>query len=176
MKTITKIIILNAFWYVAVYFGPQSNRLEQLIFLVSILMVIANYFIYRVKMPPKKYFMMLIYFLTYGYIQDFALSFFGLVQYQSIYPPYWLLSMYAVFLCYYDDIFLKFRNFSEEVKILMGAIGGPIAYLSGASIADLTIPPDSKFWYIIFIAISWGLFFPASLLAYKKMEQADGDA
>lgn len=176
MKTLIKIIILNAFWYAAVYFGPQSNLIEQIIFLISLLLVVANYFIYQVKMPAKKYFMMLIYFLVYGYIQDLALSYYGLVQYPSLFPPYWLLSMYAVFLCYYDDIFLKFRNFSLEVKIVIGMFGGPIAYLGGAKIADLIIPPDAKFWYIVFLAISWGIFFPASLEAYQKMEQTDGDA
>jgi hypothetical protein len=171
MNPIFKIIILNGFWYAAVYFGPVGKTFEYLIFVAGIFLAVSNYFQSKTEMPFKNYLALLLGFFLFGFCQDYFLGSMGYINYKQAYPPLWLLSMYAAFLCYYDDLFLKFRKMHIGIQIAFGAIGGPLAYVGGSAIAELKIPAESKMMYIILVGISWAAFFPISLIAYREMEQ-----
>lgn len=163
MKNLAKIIVLQVFWYIAVYFGQQY---QTVIFSTSLILATLNYFIYKPNLKIKHYFSLLTGFIVFGLLQEWLLERLGLVNYNQESFPLWLTSLWVVFVCYYGDIFDYMYKIKPYFLILMGGVGGVAAFYGGAKISPLE-PLSNQYFIAIFI--SWAIFFPGSILISKKL-------
>jgi hypothetical protein len=160
---ILKIIILQIFWFLAVKSGENG---QNLIFLFSLLITIANFFVYKPKISFVHYNFILLSFVVFGFIQETLYKSLNLVDYGQSTFPLWLLSLYPVFLCYYGDIFNKFKKISPLLLALIGGLGGVSAFWSGEKISQLSVLSN---YYFLCIFISWAMFFLLSLNMFNKL-------
>jgi hypothetical protein len=162
---ILKVIILQSFWFLAVKAGPNF---QELILALSIILVMANFFIFKPKISLAHYIGLLITFVFFGLLEDSLLKYLGLVNYGQATIPLWLLSLYVIFLAYYGDIFEKFKELPLIIISLLGGLGGVSAFWSGAKISPMTVLSN---YYFIWIFISWAIFFPISLIVFNKLSK-----
>jgi dehydrogenase/reductase SDR family protein 12 len=87
----------------------------------------------------------------------------NLVDYGQAGFNWWLNSMYIAFLCYYDDLFKKFINVKKHYLMLLGFLGGMLAYRGGAALSPMAVQDLN---YYLWVGLSWSLFFPLSLWVY----------
>lgn len=163
--TIAKIIILQIFWYIAVMYGYLY---QYPILLVSILLAVANFFIYRPNINIKHYLICLALFVFYGMSQEWLFQYFDLVDYNQESFPWWLTALYFVFIAYYGDIFNYLESKSNGLLFLMGALGGLAAYYGGAKISPIIVNSPN---YYFAVALSWGIFFPLSIRVFYRFNQ-----
>jgi hypothetical protein len=165
-----KVIILQAFWFLAV---KSDSGYEATIFVISILLVALNFLIFKPKILLKSYVGVLVFFILYGVTEIKFFEYLDLVEYGQESFPLWLLSLYPIFLGYYGDIFNKFTKLPLLVLNLIGGLGGVSAFWSGAKLSQLTILSD---YYLLGIFISWAIFFPLSLNLFNSFSiQNTGD-
>ena len=165
MKMWIKIIILQVYWYLLVLKGPG---LSPLLCLVSSLVLVAlNYYLYRPQLGLKHYLLLGLGFMIWGLVQDGLLFQLGLFKANQF--PWWLSSMWLVFVCYYDDVFNRFESWKWFTLAVMGGFGGVLAYWGGTRLADLEVDQARLMLFYGLIFISWASFFPLSLrLAQRK--------
>jgi hypothetical protein len=157
---LSKVILLQVFWYGVVVYG-QGHQIWALA--LSFLLVVLNYLFFRPPTSLKWYALCLLFFVSYGIFQEWSLKAVGLVNYGQSSFPWWLTSLYLAFLCYYGDAFDYLTQFKRPIQILMGGLGGVLAFWSGSRISPLDPTGPS---YFLAIFISWAFFFPASLKLY----------
>lgn len=155
---IIKIITLQLFWYLAVLGGSEYQNIT---LTSAIAICTLNFYLFKPSVTIGHYLFTLIFFVFYGFAQEFSLQEFGLVNYNQNSTPLWLLSLYIVFLAYYGDIFNYLSNKSKSLLFFIGSFGGVAAYYGGSKISSLEILSP---YYLIAIAISWGAFF---ILSFK---------
>lgn len=161
MKLILKIIILQVFWYFAVVYGPEH---ELTAIIVAYLIVMADIAINK-RDELGKHVFALAFFVIYGAVQDGLANYLKLVRTDSL-LPIWLNSLWVVFIAYYGDVFNKFAKLKVYVLSAIGALGGVLAFYSGAKLSPgLEV---INHYYYSYIALSWGLFFPLSLKIYYE--------
>lgn len=157
MSGILKFCFLQGFWFLAV----KVNYSGQIFLLItSILSVILNFYLFKPLMTKLNYFLSLVSFILFGLFHEFIFGYFKLVDYSKNGFPFWLISLYIVFLCYYGDIFNRFLKMNRKILFLLGGIGGAFSYYSGAKISNLEVMTN---FYYFFVFILWGFFFPLSL-------------
>lgn len=161
-----KIILLNIFWYAAVYFGPSEFGF--VLFPIALILTFINLKVYKPAVAKSHYFFTLAFFIVYGFLQDYIVLKLGLINYNQSSFPFWLTSMYVVFICYYGDIFNKFQKLHAGILFIVGALGGGAAYFGGAKIAGLTIYDSTSLYYWGIVALSWGVFFPLSIKIFYE--------
>lgn len=162
---LAKVIVLQIYWYVVVYFGLKVSPL--LFPLLSSLLVYLNYVIFKPNIDPIKYIMITIIFFLWGLIQD------GLLVYGEIievnFFPFWMTSLWIVFACYFDDLFHKMKRINTYLLGLIGGVGGTLSYYGGAQLSGLVIQDGMLLKYCSLVFVSWFLFFPFTFyLVYKK--------
>jgi hypothetical protein len=129
-----KIIFLQTYWYLTAYFGRDFPK----IFIVlTIGIILINYLLYRPKVGSFNYLKILLFFISFSFLEIKILSYLGLITFQSF--PYWLICLYSVFICYYGDIFNYLKDKKNWVLSLMGGVGGTIAYWGGVKISNLDV-------------------------------------
>ncbi|GAB4417208.1 MAG: hypothetical protein OHK0056_26050 [Bacteriovoracaceae bacterium] len=164
MKKLVKIIILQVFWYIAVMYG---HLYQYPILVASLIFALANFFIYRPSVTLKHYPAVLLIFVLYGMAQEWLFQEVGLVDYNQDSFPWWLTSLYIVFIAYYGDLFNYLEKKSLLLHFVMGAVGGIAAYYGGAKISPIQV--QSSLYYLA-VGISWGIFFPLSIkIFYSKV-------
>jgi len=159
---ILKVIILQAFWYLAVVYG---HKYQTSIILLSLFILVLNYIFYQVKVSKAHYIFTLIFFILYGLVQESMAKKLGLVSYGSETFPFWLSSLYIGFLPYYGDIFNYLAEKSKYLLVAMGFIGGIAAFYSGSKISNIEVL--SPYYYLL-IGLSWGIFFPLSMKIFYE--------
>lgn len=167
MMKLIKVIILQIFWYIAVMYG---HLYQYPILLASLLMAGFNFFVFRPSVTIKHYFMTLTIFVIYGIVQEWLFQKLGLVDYNQESFPWWLTSLYVVFIAYYGDLFNYLEKKSNLLLFAMGAVGGFAAYFGGAKLSPIKVKSPN---YYLAVAISWGIFFPLSFkIFYKSTNQS----
>jgi len=159
---ILKIIVLQAFWYIAVVYG---HLYQWPILGLSAILAIANYTVYKPQITKAHYAFCLFFFVTYGVIQEWLFQKIGLVDYAQENFPLWLTSLYFVFLAYYGDLFNYLSKKSPAFLFIMGALGGISAYYGGAKISPIVVQTPI---YYLAIGLSWGIFFPVSFKVFYE--------
>lgn len=167
MKTIIKLFILNLFWLLAVKLGGESDQVGThfIIFGAALLIVLGNYKCFETGIKFGHYLFALFIFTLYGYLQDFILGYFQLVDYPLGSVPLWLTSLWVIFLCYYGDIFNKFNKLSTPLVSFIGGGAGAFAFYSGTQLAGLSI---NTTYYLTSVFISWAIFFPMSMAIFYR--------
>ncbi len=165
-----KAIVLQIYWYLAVYYGHAWNDIIYL-FLTAVLFALNIYF-YELKISIKKFFVFIFSFSLFGLLQDNFLMSVNIFRFPEGYYPFWVNSLFIVFLLYYGDIFYKFRNMNFCLLAFIGGLGGAFAYWSGAKLGGMVILADIKI-FLASLFISWALFFPISLKLYYRRIKLD---
>ena len=160
--TITKIIVLQIFWYLSLRLGEGY---EGLIYAAALGLVYINFIIYRPQISKGQYIFTLVFFISFGIIQDSLFEKLSLVSYGQESFPLWLSSLHVIFIAYYGDVFNVFVKRYKWEQALFGAIGSVLAYSVAVKISAITILSP---WYYIFLALSWSVFFPLSIMIFYK--------
>jgi NAD(P)-dependent dehydrogenase (short-subunit alcohol dehydrogenase family) len=165
MNIILKTVILQLYWYLVVLYGSSETYPVSL--LLSLVVVFINWTIFKPSIDSVKYLLILLTFILWGFIQDFLLIKFGVLLVDDF--PYWMTSLWIAFLCYYGDIFNKFKVINPLVNALLGGLGGLSSYIAGVKISGVEIQYGSELLFYGFVFISWALLFPVTIyLFYKK--------
>lgn len=161
---LAKIIILQLMWFACVIYGSQGYWPEMT--LLTLILVIANFFIYRPRISPIRYTFLTIVFTLWGFIQDYLLIANGIILSDTM--LYWLLPLWLVFISYYGDIFNKLKDQNIFLLSLVGGIGGAFAYWSGANLSGLAIAKNREVEYLVYVFISWAIFFPFTIFEFYQ--------
>ncbi|MAM26792.1 MAG: hypothetical protein CL704_02455, partial [Chloroflexi bacterium] len=81
---------------------------------------------------------------------------------------YGYLSLWIVFISYYGDVFDKLKELPTFLLTFLGGVGGSIAYWSAYKLGALTIAHDSETFFLIFVFVLWGIFFPLSMWIFYE--------
>lgn len=81
---------------------------------------------------------------------------------------YVYLSLWIVFISYYGDIFNSLKELSNIFLSIIGGIGGTLAYWTAYKLGAISLYSDNSAYYLIFVFISWGLFFPFSMWLFYE--------
>ncbi len=128
--------------------------------LLPILLSLIYLNTYISKQPDKKVaYLFLGKVLLLGFIADSVIGLLGLMTYASPYPqpfqwlqPWWLS---LVWLCFAASAKVSFSWLEQRrpLAVILGLIGGPVAYLSGEKFGVFL---DIQNFGFVLIAISWG--------------------
>lgn len=157
MKYLIKAILLQSFWFLAVLYG-RLYTWE--IVALSFIFTAVNFYLYRPQVSLIFYGLNLMLFVAFGLFHDYSLSWLNLVDYRQESFPFWLTSLYVVFLCYYGDLFNYLQKLPKIIQFLLGGLGGLMAYTGGAKLADILILSPL---YYVGVTLLWGVFFVLSL-------------
>jgi len=106
--------------------------------------------------------------LLLGAVVDSALASFGVVTFADwphAFAPYWMLSLWAAFATTLNHS-LRWLMTRRAVAAGVGAVAGPLAYLTGAKLGALAIPATSG---VVLIAALWApaMFVLATLVSRR---------
>ncbi len=160
--TALKVIILQGFWYVSVALG---FKFQLPIFLTSMALAFANFFIYKPQVTRGHYLFSLVFFVLYGIVQEGLFESLGLVNYGQESFPLWLTALYFVFIGYYGDLLNYLSKKSVPLLALIGALGGISAYYGGSKLSPIEVL--SPLYYLA-VGIGWGIFFPLSIKVFYE--------
>lgn len=153
---------MQLFWFLIVLYGKDINPLIQLV--TAILIVGIDYYIVRPKISIGRYLFLIGLFTFIGFVNDSSLIWLKLIYKNSYH--YGNLSLWIIFLAYYDQIFIKFKNLSLGWLAFIGGVGGAVTYLSAANLGAVMIVPEMEKEYFCSQFIFWAAFFPLSLKIY----------
>lgn len=166
MKLLLKIIVLQVFWFAIAHGSVYVSDIY--IVLLSALIPFINFKIYQPNYTIIKYTLGISLITLYGFIQDYLLYTYNILQFQTNGFRFWQIAMWLIFICYYEDIFSKFKKY-PILAIPIGAFGGAMAYYYCYR-AGL-ISSQHPVTLFLLLAISWGMFFPISLKLYYRYQK-----
>jgi len=98
-----------------------------------------------------------------GFILDSLQAGIGTFSFMETGPRAWVspLWMVALWVAFTTTLHTSLRWLSGRYTLaaVLGAIGGPLSYYSGAQLGALTLNPDNTFSFIV-MAIAWGIALP----------------
>ncbi len=86
---------------------------------------------------------------------------------------YGYLSLWIVFISYYGDVFDKLRELPTFFLTILGGVGGSLAYWYAYKLGALSIAHDSETFFLIFVFVLWGIFFPLSMWIFYEDKYCD---
>ena len=164
---ILKAIILQVFWFLCVY--SSSFEYSHFMWAISFVLLVSNNIVFKRVNELIKDFIFALLFSLIGLIQDNILISSNSISLENV--PLWLNALWPVFVLYYSDIFLKFKDLNFFILGFIGAIGGSFAYYSGCNLAGIEITNSLNFFLII--SLVWFFFFPVSLKMYHNVKLLD---
>lgn len=111
-----------------------------------------------------------------GLLLDGGLLHFGLAQYSPDWPlatmaPAWILTLWAAFALTFTQS-LRYLQTRPLAAALLGAIGGPLAYLGAARGWHVATFAEPIWLALLWLAIGWGLAMPLLALLARRCSQA----
>jgi hypothetical protein len=162
MQKLIKVLILQATWFLCVLKGPDYPIA---IVGFSLFLLVLDYFLLAKHLKPKKYLLFATSLIMFGLIHDPILHHFYIIQIKQ--TPYWMVSMWIIFIPYYHDVFSWVYSKKLYLPFLMGLIGGPMAYRGGAALGSIEITQFPLSFIII--GLTWSLFFPLSIKLFSRL-------
>ena len=159
-----QVLFLQLFWVAVVLYGKLLNPLFQI--LAAFFLVGIHYKITRPQVSAGRFLFVVLFFLFFGWINDSFLIWFKVIVKDSY--QYGNLSLWIVFIIYYERIFLKFEKAPLPLTSVIGGFGGCLAYWSAAKMGAVMIVPGMEFPYAFSQFFFWAVFFPLSLKLYYK--------
>jgi len=159
IKEIIKFSALKVFWFIAVFYGPKFYDMP--IVILALLIAGLNEIFFTQRVSRKKYYLFGLGLTIVGAIQNQLLIAFGQISFEGSFVPFWFLSLYIVFICYYEyfDYLTKKSNISNFV---LGAVSGCFSYYAGREMGSIEFNNMAFLW----IGLNWGLFFLMTLKGY----------
>lgn len=169
MKLASKYIFLQFFWFFVVLKGNQYSSF--LIILLSLVIVFADFFIYK---PHKKLlnYLQFVIFLTFaGLLNDFLSIIFNFLDFSKYSLAQ--LSLWIVFALYYESMKDRFSKVPFILIFFLSGIIGFFTYLSAIRMGGLILIENKKTQYLLYQFMFWGAFFPFSLKMYRVASMLD---
>ena len=98
-----------------------------------------------------------------GFVLDSFQAFIGTFSFRKTGPEAWVSPVWivALWLAFATTLHTSLRWLSGRYGLaaILGAIGGPLSYYSGAQLGALALNPDNTFSFIV-MAIAWGIAMP----------------
>lgn len=159
-----QVLFLQLFWLAVILYGKLLSPLWPIA--AALLFVGIHYKINRPQLSAGRFFFVTLFFLLFGWVNDSFLIFSNVVAKDSYH--YGNLSLWIVFIIYYERIFLKFDKMALPLTSVIGGIGGCLAYWSAAKMGAVMILPEMELPYAFSQFFVWAVFFPISLKLYYK--------
>lgn len=80
-------------------------------------------------------------------------------------PP-WMLMLWLLFATTLN-VSLRWTRASLGLRVLLGAVGGPMAYLAGEHLGAIRLPHEAS---VVAIAFAWAVAFPLSILLASRYD------
>jgi hypothetical protein len=167
MKIAIKAILLQLIWFAITWLGPMGYW--YLLIPASYLLVVIDFKIYLPKISFFNYLSLATGFAFIGLVVDYLLYHFQLISFKSGSFEIWQLSMWIIFVPYYDQIFKSFTK-SKIIAFIFGAFGGPMAYIGVQQMGGLVI--NNNLITLTILGIFWGVFLILSLKLYQTLSKA----
>ena len=84
--------------------------------------------------------------------------------------PFWIIMMWALFATTLN-VSMRWLHGRPRLAALLGAVGGPVSYLTGAKIGAMTFVNTAP--AIVALAIAWGVAMPLLMQVATRLEAAD---
>ncbi|MCO4754430.1 MAG: SDR family NAD(P)-dependent oxidoreductase [Bacteriovoracaceae bacterium] len=159
-----KVLLLQGSWFLIVLYAKSFSILTAAIFALSVM--VLNYIFFSPRNSSIKYTLSAFVFLAAGVLHDGVLLMFNIVENESYTFSY--LALWPIFMCYYDDIFKKFKDINVYLLSIVGGIGASLAYWSCIRLGALSLNDGHEVAYIGSVYVMWALFFPGSIKMFNK--------
>jgi dehydrogenase/reductase SDR family protein 12 len=157
---ILKIIFLQIFWLIVVLKCTNENSWAFL--MASLLILFSNYFFNRRDLSLRYYCAFSFFVVLCGVLHDWQLIHLGYVVKDSYSFGY--LSLWIIFICYYNDILSPLLKRSNIILAFLGGIGGSFAYWSALRLGAIRLSSDDLLLsFLAMVFLFWFVFFPLSL-------------
>lgn len=165
MPQIINFVLFQAGWFSCVMFGRGDYHIVGTLTVA----VIAAFHLLRSDRPGKEFIFLLIATLI-GFIQESAMTGFGLLDYSHgkfhpAFAPHWIIAMWTLFATTIN-VSLKWLQPKVWLQVLFGAAGGPLAFYAGWKLDAVSIPDMTT--AMIVLAVCWGILTPVLFLIAKK--------
>lgn len=157
-----KIILLQLFWLMIVLYGKSLNPFIQI--LTAVIFVGLDWLISKPNVSSGRYLFLIGLFILVGFLNDSSLIWFKLIYKDSY--QYGNLSLWIIFLIYYEEIFVKLKKLSLVSLALIGGVAGALTYWSSVKLGAIVIYPKMENEFLLSQFIFWAAFFPLSLKLY----------
>lgn len=126
----------------------------------------------RLSRRPGPEFRLIVSAVLIGLVADSLLVFSGLVSYSAgIWveglAPYWILAMWALFATTMN-VSMKWLRGRQTLAALLGAIGGPLAYLAGEKLGAISL--NQPVLALVALAVIWAIAMPLLVRLATRMD------
>lgn len=130
---------------------------------VSVLVLLGLHFYLLPGYSSAKEFRLLVTAGALGFVLDSLQAFFGVFSFANTTPgtwisPFWMVALWIAFATTLHTS-LRWLSGRYTLSAILGAIGGPLSYYSGAQLGALTLNSDVTMSFLI-MAIAWGIAMP----------------
>lgn len=144
---------------------------------LAVLALLSLHFYFLPHYPADKEWRLLIAAGALGFVLDSLQAFFGVFSFVNADPsawmsPAWMVSLWVAFATTLHTS-LNWLLGRYGIAALLGAIGGPLSYYSGAQLGALALPSDSTMSFIA-MAMVWGVAMPI-LIWLARDERVKGE-
>jgi dehydrogenase/reductase SDR family protein 12 len=157
-----KVILLQLFWLMIILYGKSISSIGQIG--VAISLVWLDFIICRPKISFGRYLFLIIFFIFFGFLNDSSLIWMKIITKESY--QYGNLSLWIVFLIYFEQIFVKFKKLPLLFLSVLGGIGGALTYWSAYRLGAIMIIPGKVIHFVLSQFSFWAVFFPSGLKLY----------
>lgn len=161
---LARIVVFQLAW---ILFAGWSYSFEFLAPLLAIVLVLIDYRLFNKQLSFRNLGVFFLFVLTAGVLIDsliLNLNFISFSNSKSALSPFYLWSIWIIFIPYYDFAFQKFHR-KLYLSLPFALLGAPLAYYGGTKFGNLILHN-----YAIFpIAIYWAVFFPVSVELYCRL-------
>lgn len=161
---ILRILFFQIVW---ILFAGWQFSFEYVAPVLALLFVYIDYLVFYKQKSFKQLIIFFFFILISGLIVDSLLLNLGFISFkahQSIFSPFYLWSIWIIFIPYYQFAFYKFRG-KLYLSLPLAIFGAPFAYYGGAKFGNLI---THEYAYLA-IALCWAVFFPISIVVYNKI-------
>lgn len=158
---IFRIIVFQIAWII---FAGWSYPFEYLTPVLATALVLIDYRLFNKEISFAKFGIFYLFILVSGVFIDsliLNLNFINFRNSSSFLSPFYLWSIWIIFIPYYNFAFKKFHK-KLYLSLAFAMVGAPLAYYGGAKFGNLILL-DYAF---VPIAIGWAIFFPISVSFY----------
>lgn len=159
---IIKLILLQTYWYVSIKYG--SNVFVPF---AGLILWCLDFLFFREKEKlQKRYVIFSVVLIFSGMMMDQVFNVLGALKWGDKFYPLELVGVWVIFPAYYYQFFRKFEN-PKWLPFLMGALFGPLAYISGGRL-NPSLVMSMELEHLIVISFFWGLLFKVSLSLFPR--------
>jgi hypothetical protein len=163
-----RVIFFQVAWIV---FASWSYNIEYVAPIFATFFVLIDFYIFNKEISLVKFISFYIFILFSGIFIDSILSYFGFISFlnhDTFLSPFYLWSIWIIFVPYYQFAFKKFHK-KLYLSLPLALVGAPLAYYGGAKFGNLII---HTYAYLA-IAFCWSIFFPISIEIYTRLENLE---